>query len=436
MKKILLIVIITALNISAQEVYTLQKSLEVGLKNSKNLKISKADVTISKEKLTQIKSEFLPKLNFKANYTRLSDVDPFKVKVPFAPAPIEIQETILNNYGMQLSVSQPIFTGFKLSSLKSAASKKLSASELDLQAEINNEAMNIHQAFWHFYKSHKIVEIIKANLKLSDESLKDIENLRDNGLATNTDVLKIKVRKNSLELELINAENKLQIARSLFNEAIGRKITDKTDISIESLKTDYTIPEFEYLFSEAIQKRNEIQSTENMIEAGKENIEAAKASWYPQISLYGNFYYSRPNQRVLPLEDEFNDTWDLGVALNWELWNWGKTSSQKNEAKASLIKLKTSKNILLDKIKIEVYNNYLSLKSSIKKVEVSNLSVEQANENYKDIKNKLKEDLANTTELIDAETELLKAKINKTDALVDLKLSMTRLNKSIGKKIY
>ena len=193
---------------------------------------------------------------------------------------------------------------------------------------------------------------------------------------------------------------------------------------------------FDELLNEALQTREELKSLDYRIKAGKESVTAAQADWFPSIYLFGDYYYNRPNQRIMPLEDKFNDTWDVGVALNWELWNWGGTSAKTTQAEQQVIKAETSLKILKEGIELEVYKDYLSVLGEFEKVNVSKKSLEQAEENFRITENKYNQQLATSTDLIDAETALLNSKTNLTNALVDLKLAKTKLEKSVGRKIY
>jgi outer membrane protein TolC len=166
MKKLIFIILLSATVISAQSRdLTLKESLKVGLEKSKSIKISKSKLISSKEKVFELKSQMLPILSFAAGYARLSSIPSFEVSVPFSPAPITLQDPVLNNYGIQLSVKQALFTGFRLSSLKKAAEFNSLALENEYQKEINEDALKIHTAFWNFYKANKLATLLKENLK-------------------------------------------------------------------------------------------------------------------------------------------------------------------------------------------------------------------------------------------------------------------------------
>jgi len=136
------------------------------------------------------------------------------------------------------------------------------------------------------------------------------------------------------------------------------------------------------------------------------------------------------------LRDKWNDTWDVGVTLSWDVWDWGSTKSKTTQAEELSIQTQTSLEKLNDNIEIEVYQTYLNLIKSKEKVDVSKLSLEQASENYRITSEKYKEQLATSTDLIDAETSELQAATNLTASLIDFNLAKVRLEKVVGRKIY
>jgi outer membrane protein len=173
-----------------------------------------------------------------------------------------------------------------------------------------------------------------------------------------------------------------------------------------------------------------------MVKSADENISAARSSWFPQVYLFGDYYYSKPNQRIQPLENKFYDTWDVGVALNWEIWNWGLTSSRVTQSEELKFQSEMALEQYRDKLREDVYAAYFSYKTALDKINVSKLSVEQADENYRITFEKYNQQLATSSDLIDAETSLSEAKINYTNTLVDYQIAKIQLDKLLGKNIY
>lgn len=435
MKKIIIITVLLSMNIMAQTL-TLEESVQTGLKNSKELVISKSKTRYTEAKITEVGSQMFPQLKFSASYVRLSDVPPFEVVVPFSPTPIRIQDAILDNYNLKLSLQQPLFTGFRLSSLKSAAEYNFSASEYEYNTAANNYVVQIHEAFWNFYNARKIVELMKEQLVTLENHLADTKNFMENGLATMNDVLKLEVQYSSLELKLIEAENNLDIARINFNRVIGYNLNSQTEIIVRSIEPYIEEFVFDELIFEARQNRNELKSLESRLLASDESISAANSGWFPSVYLFANAYYNRPNQRIMPARDEFRDTWDVGVSLNWDLWNWGYTSAQTSQAEELKIQTETALSQLNDAIELEVTKEFLNYNKSLRKVEVARKNVEQAKENYRLTNEKYEYQLATSSDLVDAQTYLLEAETNLISAMISFQISKVRLEKAAGRKIY
>lgn len=437
MKKAIIFLLFASALITAQsQKLTLEESLNIGIKNSKELIIAKSKTRYADAKISETTSQMLPQLKFSAAYARLSDVPPFEVNVPFSPVPIKIQDAILENYSLKLSLQQPLFTGFRLSSLRKAAAYNYNSTELEYDANTNDYAVKIYEAFWNFYNSEKIVELITEQLTGIKKHLADTKSFLENGLVTLNDVLKLEVQQSNIELKLIEAENNRDLARINFNRIIGLSLNADTEISatlLTPISENFSVND---LIREAKENRKEIKSLENKILGADEFVSAANAGWFPSLYLFGNLYYNKPNQRILPAKDEFRETWDVGVSLNWDLWNWGYTSSQSNQATELKLQTETSLAQLNDVIETEVMREFLNYNKAIKKIDVANKNVEQAKENLRLTSDKYDQQLASSSDLIDAQTYLLEAETNLTTAMVSFEISKAKLEKAVGRKVY
>lgn len=435
MKKIVLIIIFTFSLLKAQELtLTLEQSFELGLNNSKELYIANSQILSADAAVTEISSLMLPKLSLNASYAKMSDVPPFQVTLPSLSFPITIQESILNSYNFNAKIEQPLFTGFRLSSLKSAAKLNKSAENIKFEKATIDKRDDIQKAFWNYYTAQQIVTLITDNLKALNAHLKNTNTYLENGLATKNDFLKLKVEVTNIELKLLEAQNNSKKAQAIFNKTLGLPLDNMTNTLVNNLGYDSAEFNYQELLMKAKSNRQEIRSTALQIEALKEQETAAMADWYPQLFAFGNFYYNNPNQRYLPLEDKFNDSWDVGLALKWDVWNWGGTSAKVEKAKQSQYQAETSLSLLKENIELDVYNNYLNIQKSAKEIELSKLQVESAEENYRITEKKYTQQLATSTDLIDADASLLNARTTLIRSKVNYQMSLFALKKSLGEK--
>jgi outer membrane protein TolC len=81
---------------------------------------------------------------------------------------------------------------------------------------------------------------------------------------------------------------------------------------------------------------------------------------------------------------------------------------------------------------LEVTQSYLSFKQAKENIQLSRLSVEQADENLRVTQQKFKAGLTTNSEMLDAEVAQLQAKLQLTQALVDYELAQAKLEKAVG----
>ncbi len=420
-----------------QKNVSLTESISLGLKNSKVANIANAQRKMASAKKNEIDGGFYPQLKLTAGYTRLSEVDPFAVSLPFAPAPIVIQDAILDNYQVKLSLSQPLFTGFKLSSLSNAAERNIDTAEAYFNKILNDEAFSITKAYWNVYKLQQAVALLKKNIEVIQKNLADSRKFYATGLLQKNDVLKLEVREANITLKLLEAQNTLAIARADFNRLLSYPLSTEVTVSeIKASTAPSQIPDFSVALTEAFTNREEIKIFSNKIAAAEYLVDAASSGYYPSVSLNANYTYANPNSRIMPLSKEFNGTWDVGIGLSWELWNWGTTSAQAEQSLLVKEISKTSFENIEEMIRLEVYSDYLTFTTARQRIKVAELAVKQSEENFQIISEKYNVQLVTGTDLIDAENSLYTSKIEYETALADLKISEAKFFKSLGRKLY
>ncbi|HKI78235.1 MAG TPA: TolC family protein [Ignavibacteriaceae bacterium] len=409
---------------------SIDECINIGLKNSNVLHSSKMSMQYANAKSNEADTYRLPTLTFGASYTRLSEVDPFSITTPFGT--FDIAPSILNNYNMKLSLQQPIFTGFKLESTSKIAEYNYLAAKEDFSKEEKELVYNIKNSYWGLFKANQLKIVTGENVAQVQAHLTDVQNLFEQGLATKNDVLKVQVQLGEAQLRLIDTKNAVKLANINLDNVLG--ISLSTDIETTE-KVDKQISETEdlsTLLSTAYDKRPELKSIDYRVKASETGITAAKADWWPQLYLTGNYYYSRPNQRIQPAKDEFNGTWDVSLSLSFNLWNWGATGDRTDAAEAQYEQVKDNQKIIKDAITLEVTRNFLDINKSKEKMTVAEQNVNQAEENFRITDEKFKNGLALNSDLLDAEVALLQAKTNYIQSVVDYELAKAQLNKSIG----
>jgi outer membrane protein len=410
---------------------TLEESIQIGLKNSELIHSSQMKVNYAKARLSEVNTYRLPSLKLNASYTRLSEIDPFVLNTPFGN--FNISPSIVNNYNIKLSLQQPIFTGFKLASSSNIAEYNYEAQKQVYTKDEQKLILDIKTAYWNLFKVIKVKSVVDENIDLIKAHLSDVKNFYENGISTKNDVLKVQVQLAEAQLRQIDADNGVKLARSSLNNVIGLPLSTNIVVQSDVKTEDDTVPDLDQLIGEAMENRPELKEMDFRLKAGESGVTLAESNWYPQVYLAGNYNYARPNQRIFPLEDKFNGTWDVSVGLSWDIWNWLSTSDQTEQAEAQYEQVKDGYKSLKDGISLEVTQNYLNVLKAKERILASGQSVHQAEENYRVTDETFKNGLALNSDLLDAEFALLQAKTNYVQSLADYELAKASLEKSIGK---
>ena len=377
-KIIISLVFLLAPLLYSQDVKTvnLDDCIKIALENNKALEISKSRILSAEERYNEVRTAELPVLRFNGSYTRLSPVDPFKIGSQ------QISPSILNNYSMKLSLTQPLFTGFRLSSNTDISEMNYRSANMDFEKERVQLVYDVKSSYLTYIKARELKRVIENNINEVRLRLRDLENLYNSGLATSNEVLKVKVQLSNFEMLLLEAANNMDVAVLALNNLMGIPVGTKLDI--RSVPFEYkpvSVPSAEELIKMAMQNRSELRSLEYRYRAGEYGIKMSKSGWYPQVNLSANYYYSNPNTRIFPQQDKFKGTWDIGLTLSYDLWNWRLYSYQTAQAEASVEQTKFLIEQVSNAIEFEVRQAYKNLQTIEERIKLSSETVLQAQEN-------------------------------------------------------
>lgn len=414
---------------------TVEKALQLAFENSKTLHASLMRLNYADAKSAEVDATRLPSLKFGGGFTRLSDVPPFAFTLPpqLGGNTFTLAPSVLNNYTMKVSLEQPLFTGFRLAAAAKAADYSAKASEQEYAGSKSDLAYNVRSAYWNLFKAGELKKVTDENVELVKAHVDDVQNMLEQGMSTTNDLLKVQVQLSDAQLRQIEANNNVRLAMIALNNMIG--IPLQTNITIDSQLVPgpaWGFSDLNALIEKASANRPELKAMEYRVKAGDAGVTAAKAGWWPQVYLSANYNYNRPNQRIQPTQDLFKDTWDVTLGVSLDIWNWGKTLHQTDQAAAQYEEAKDGLAQLRDAVTLEITQNYLNLNQSKERIVVAEKGVQHAEENYRVTNTRFKEGLAQNSDMLDAEVALLQAKTNYANALVDYELAQARLQRAIG----
>jgi outer membrane protein TolC len=444
MKRIILSLLLPAALGYAQEplVLTLEDAIAIAQENSKSLRVSRAVADAADARAGEVRTALYPDLAFYGGYMKLSP-GIFTLATPAQPTPISVGPVVDNTFTFQLGVRQPLFTGFRLSKNARAAELEAEATRLDQGMEESDLILRVTTAYWMLFQSLQLDIFANENVERMQSYLADTERMQSAGLATRNDILKVEVQLASAKIARIEAGNDVRLAEMTLNNSMGQPL--ETRVSITSRPGDYidsdstrSVPagrDPALLASTAFQMRQDVQAFSARAEAARAGVDAARGNWWPQLELTAHVLYNKPNSRYEPLTDEFIGSWDIGIQMLFDIWNWGATTHRVEQAEAALRRSELQYDMLRDNVTLEVYAASLSLERAWEKLGLASLAVSQAEENVRSTGDKYRNGLATSSDLLDAEVSLVQAQTQRTGSQVEFALAKARLRRAAGQSL-
>jgi outer membrane protein TolC len=187
------------------------------------------------------------------------------------------------------------------------------------------------------------------------------------------------------------------------------------------------------LIAEALQQRPERRALTDRAEAAKARVDAAAAERLPQIGVGGGFDYGRPNTRIFPRAARWEDSWDVSVNATWTLWDGGRMRADRAEAAAGARAADERVADFDRQVTFEVRQRQLELDSSRAAIVAANEGVRAAAEARRVLGERFSAGVASNTEVLDAQTAMLQAELDRTRALSNARIAEARLARALGR---
>ena len=412
---------------------TLNECIERAFQQHPSLTVARARLSAAEAKSVEARSALLPQLRLSSRAAQLSRVPEFSISLPFIGTQT-LFPAITHSYSARLSLQQMVFAGFRLARNVDIAEYQVSAANEELTRDRTELELNVTVAYWNLYRAIKIEQVVAQSVNQLTERLREIRNFADQGMATEGDVLKVQAQRSDIQLRHVEAQSAIRLAAMSLNSMIGAPLeTNTVPVDVPEIPSSSGDKEnLSTLIQQAKRQRPELKAIAHRQSMSQAGVDAARGGWLPQIMLSANYDYARPNQRVIPPKDRWDGSWDVGLSLHWNIWDWSATSAQTTQAEAALSQTRASLAQLEDVVALDVAQQYFKRKEAQEKISVAEDGLKQATESHRITSEKFKQGLITNSEMLDAETALLQAGISHTQAMIDYALAVARLKKAIG----
>lgn len=346
-----------------------------------------------------------------------------------------------NIYAATVTVTQPIYTGGKISAYKKITEylENITANNIESVRQSTIEATE--QTYWLIVSLANKEQLAHSYLELINELHKNVEELQRQGMATKSQLLSVDVSLNEARSQLLRAQNATLLARMLLNTICALPqdctLTLADEKNIQCRQLDQTaikenIPTATNISdSIAIDNNPEFQNLKLATSISHQETKLVRADYLPQLGLSVSYMTSNPSLTD-GFQNKFGDTWNIGIELKIPLWSWNERA---HKIKASRAKehiaqytLDDSRRMLL--LLIEQSRRRISEAEATLSIAISNVDV--ADENLRTARIAFDEGLLNSDEFMAAHTVWLKAHTAHIDAKIEIIMSEIRLKKALG----
>jgi outer membrane protein TolC len=182
----------------------------------------------------------------------------------------------------------------------------------------------------------------------------------------------------------------------------------------------------------ALQQRKEFTALQYQDKLADINIKKVQDEKLPSVGLNGSLYYINPTQSLLPEKNSFIAPFLAGINVSWDIGSLLKNKNKLAEVKVQKQEVSNTRSVISDKVKTEVYKAYQQYKVAVEKISLLQTAVKKSEENERVTESRFHNNLATTTERLDAETMLYESRTNLVLATADATLAYYNLLHTSG----
>ncbi|MBW2646638.1 MAG: TolC family protein [Deltaproteobacteria bacterium] len=404
----------------------LDKAIKTALANNTLIREAIEKQKAAVEEKNSAKANFFPKASASYSYTNLKE-KPYTV---FSGNEIPMGNK--DNYHWDVSLVQPIFTGFALSTIHEMAKLGVDLRGMEKKRAILDVTRQVKVAYFNILLAKKFFTVADEAVKDLESHVRDAQLFYDQEMIPYNDLLKPKVALANAVQNRARAETKVDMAVSSLNTLLRLDLNKKTEVEDISHITPLSY-DLKDLTGEAVQSRPELRAFQIALQNADNAVRLAKSSYYPEVSLIGNYEQQGDNPGAN--NNDYGNRYNASatVQARWKFFEWGKTKADVrkylHEKKALAEKLKGAK----DSIELEVKNAFLNLQVSGKNIRTAEESLGQAKENYRITNLQYRQQMTTSTEVLDARTFLSQAETNYYGALYGYMISEAELERAVGR---
>jgi outer membrane protein TolC len=397
-------------NAAVPSTVSFEEAVRTAVSNAREVHLASQDVRISTEDITRATAGRLPRLEASGDYTALSE-PPSAFILGNA---VQIAEK--NVWHARITAEQTIYDFGRTRSRVDQADARTDNAVRQEGLARERQAFDAISAFLSARRAEEIRKVAEESLATAKEHRRVAGDQYDLGVVARNDVLAADVQVANAEAVLITAENQVELSRSRLALRMGYP----GDRSLAPAPGPFPVPPegapppLSESLRMAYDKRNELRAQGAVIREGEAAVTAARTEFTP--TFFGQGGYSYETNDLNPHKSVFSIL--LGGKMN--LFSGFADEASLRKARFTVDRRKEVLGKLRDEIALEVKASHLFVTEAEKRKAVAEVAVDRAEENLRIQNDRYKEGLSISTEVLDAQTLLTRAKVDRQNAAYDL----------------
>lgn len=417
--KVLFLIILILPSISYPQklrILTLNEAISLAKNNNSELITAKMEKLKADDKVSEVySSNLIPNISLNSSYNRA-----FKKPV-FVILGQNFEIGADNTISNTLEISEPIpilgtpvFSGIRIAKYYSKLQEEIISG---IESKIKTD---VKKAYYSVLLTKELVNVNNLSLKNSIDNLNIVEAKFRSGTVTEFDLLRAKVKVESIKPNLSQSESNLVIAQKMLKNVIGIKTEEQVDVTG---KLTYDSSEVYGNTDDLIKKIAEKNVSVRQLNISKliseELVKVSTSSFLPKFYLFSQFgLTANENDEKQFLKYRYYRTVNAGIGLSWDL-NFLKNSYTRSQ---SLTDVKKTEELISDvkqKLKIQAQNVILKIEDAKKRIIAQNENIKLAERGYELANISYKGGVLNQIDVLDAELMLNQSRLGYYQAIYD-----------------
>ncbi len=308
----------------------LNKLIELTLENNRDLRIAALNIQISRDQYGIAQGVRLPSLGASGGAKRSGSLLESLDDIP-KEGRDQFARSQVYSFGYGISSYELDFFG-RLKSLSDAAFNQYLATEEGRKSAQIAMISQVAQLYVNERLNLEQLEVAKSTLSANQDSYNLIKQQVDAGIASDLDLKQSETQVLSGKIAVSVYERQSLQAKNALNQMVGIDAQDlPKGLTLSQMRFGNNLPVG--LPSEVMLNRPDIIAAERNLIAANANIGAARAAFFPRISLSATIGYAYPS--ISGLINSKNGRWNTDISGTLPIFTWGQNKNNLNIAEVS-----------------------------------------------------------------------------------------------------